>query len=151
MQVCKVKQGMCNDPAFGCADKNATCHFEVERLTTGEHKGYTFCTCEKTQLTLADRSLTCERKFSYLSYGFSVLSMIFNNLETCHAKCKNSDRCVTTVEGGKSVDVCHCKDGFSGEMCDKIAEIKVPGKTDDNDYCSSVYRFCLANKPSWAN
>lgn len=64
MQICRVKKDMCNDPDFRCEDQtNTTCLFKVEKTATGDYNALTFCTCKNSKLILADRSLTCERKF----------------------------------------------------------------------------------------
>ena len=64
LQNCRVKQGMCNDAAYSCADKvNATCHFVVERNQAGALQAYTFCLCKKSGLVLADRSHLCYGKY----------------------------------------------------------------------------------------
>ncbi|KAH9408106.1 hypothetical protein TYRP_011763 [Tyrophagus putrescentiae] len=112
LQNCRVKQGMCNDAAYSCADKvNATCHFVVEHNQAGALQAYTFCLCKKSGLVLADRSHHC--------------------YETCHDECKNSNHCGFGQAGkdGKPTVVCNCKEGFSGDRCEKKVDAKAVAET----------------------
>ena len=63
MQYCRVKKDVCQMDDYGCKDaNNATCHFEVVNQGYGVYKPFTFCKCKSSGLTLADRSLLCDRK-----------------------------------------------------------------------------------------